>query len=712
MTAPTPSPRPWRKHAIVAAASSLVLLLFALTGGGRNAERADALAAADLIQEAASHEAFSVELAAYQSAWSTSRAALLAAGLSAAAPPPALGVSLRSAGLLEHLVSPTRDALRRLKLDPIIDADPAPRLTLADIRVAVDDRDALRPVVTLTLSPAVGANPSADSLPTTAASAFALASTSVIAEASRLAGPWWSLLPPLIAVAIALAYRQVLIALGAAVFIGALGAQGWNPLAALWRSGEYLWSLISDPFKLYVLGFTLALVGTIHLGAHTGGQSGLVELFKNLARSARSTRLVTALMGLIVFFDDYANALIVGASAKPLSDRAKVSREKLAFIVDSTAAPVAGLALISTWVGYEVGLFDALSHDLSLQRSGIDIFISILPTRFYCLTMLAFVFVGAALSRDYGPMLAAERRAAARTTPTPDIPNPHAPTLRDDLPPRWYNAVVPIAITLIGAVVGMAWDGNNKLLADGLPAADLASWSGWRAVFSATDNAKVLFWSAFSGALVAVGMAIGQRVLSPLAALKAWAGGMRLMVLPLSILLLAWCMQLVTKDLGTSYYLVSVLEPVLSASTLPLAAFLGAAAVAFATGTSWGTMGILLPALIPMAWALSGNDMTITLLCMGAILDGAIFGDHCSPVSDTTVMSSLACGCDHIEHVRTQMPYALTVMTAAATFGYVAQPIFGWPLLASYVALGVAIFAAFFIMGRPITPPAAATPRA
>jgi Na+/H+ antiporter NhaC len=685
-------PTPWRKHATVAAALGVALLILALSGGGRSAERADALATADLIAEAAADEAWAASLAERQRAWARGRQALTAAGVAAAAPAAALPVYVLDAGLPAHLRAPALAALRRLGVEPVA----ADRFGFATIEVSAQGFDALKPSLSLALAPATPTSLGVDPTPVIAAPAR---DATVRADAApRLAGPWWSILPPLIAVAIALAYRQVLAALGAAVLMGAWASRGWDPLAGTWRCAQYLWGIVSDPFKLYVMGFTLALVGTIHLAAHTGGQAGLVELFRGLARSARSTRLVTACMGLVVFFDDYANALIVGASAKPLTDRVRVSREKLAFIVDSTAAPVAGLALISTWVGYEVGLFDALSRDLSLGRAGIDIFISILPSRFYCLTMLAFVFLNAALSRDYGPMLTAERRAAAAPPRPEAAPSPDAAHVR----PRWYNAIIPIALTLLCAVVGMAWDGNSALVAGGDPPAVLTSWAGWRAVFSATDNAKVLFWSALTGAVTALGMAVGQRVLSPIAALRAWAHGMRFMVLPMSILLLAWCMQLVTKDLGTSYYLVSVLEPVLSASTLPLAAFLGAAAVAFATGTSWGTMGILLPALTPIAWALSGQDMTITLLCMGAILDGAIFGDHCSPVSDTTVMSSLACGCDHIEHVRTQMPYALTGMTCAALFGYIAQPILHLPLIASYTLTLLCLLAALFLLGKPI----------
>ena len=175
------------------------------------------------------------------------------------------------------------------------------------------------------------------------------------------------------------------------------------------------------------------------------------------------------------------------------------------------------------------------------------------------------------------------------------------------------------------------------------------------------------------------------------------------MVIAVAILILAWCMQAVTEDLGTSFYLVSVLEPLIVPAVLPVAVFLAAAAVAFATGTSWGTMGILMPALIPLAWMISG-DMGLTLLCMGAILDGAIFGDHCSPISDTTVMSSLATHCDHLAHVRTQAPYAVVVMAIAVGVGYALLPQ-GWPLWGVFV-LGIGlILAVFVVIGRPIAPP-------
>jgi len=277
-------------------------------------------------------------------------------------------------------------------------------------------------------------------------------------EAKQIVGPWWAVWPPLIAVLLALLYRQVVLALGAAVWVGAALAHGFNPVdATVVAVRDHIGSAFTSEFKLYVLAFTLALIGMVNVTGRSGGNQGLVDAMARWARSARSTRVVTAMMGLVVFFDDYANALIVGSSARSLTDKMRISREKLAYLVDSTAAPVAGLALISTWVGYEVGLFDSLASELSLQQSGFEIFLGILPSRFYCLFALAFVFTGALSGRDFGPMLAAERRAHTLghlTRPNAQISADPA-ALEYAAPARRYNPGLPILTIVIPAITGI-----------------------------------------------------------------------------------------------------------------------------------------------------------------------------------------------------------------------------------------------------------------
>ena len=492
-------------------------------------------------------------------------------------------------------------------------------------------------------------------------------------EATQRVGDWKSILPPLIAILAALFLRQIVLAMVAGVWFGALVVARYNPVEGTLQTGDYLVSNITDTFNLYIIGFTFALVGMVHVIIRMGGMAGVLNEVAKLARSARSTRVATALMGFVIFFDDYANTIVVGTTMRPMTDEQKISREKLAYIVDSTSAPIAGLAIISTWIGYEVGLFEDLAHQLHLDMSGYEIFLGIIPFRFYCIFALALVLWNVFQSRDFGPMLAAERRACQKG----QVIAPGAVPLtrksfleigpRENIAQRWYNAAIPVALVIAATMGGVFWSGHGD-------PAELGSWQAWQDAFSTADSAMVLFWAAALGSAVAVLLAISQKLLSPLEAIKAWLKTIPSMWMAVAILVLAWAIRSVCDDLGTSIYLVGAVEGLITLAMLPLITFALAAVVAFATGTSWGAMGILLPTMVPLAAQLGDGTptaMLILMLCFAAVLDGAIYGDHCSPISDTTIMSSIAAGSDHIDHVRTQMPYATLAMLFAAGCGYV-----------------------------------------
>jgi Na+/H+ antiporter NhaC len=547
------------------------------------------------------------------------------------------------------------------------------------------------------------------------------AEQAALLNASRLVGRWWSVLPPLIAVLMAICFQRLLLALFSAIWLGAALQTGFLPHSATWMAlRTYLVGTTLDTFNLYIIGFTITLVGSVHIVLKMGGLAGLLERFRGLAGSRRSTQAATGLMGLAVFFDDYANTIVIGSTMRPLTDHLKISREKLAYLVDSTSAPVAGLAIISTWIGYEVGLFTELSAQLGMGRSGYDIFFDIMSLRFYCIFTLSFVFIVALTNRDFGPMLAAERRAlheghVLRPGSKP-LTNVAAERLEPaaDIPKRWYNAVIPVALMLTMTMLGMYWSGwsgqapgptaipsvgavwagessvGDVLAGWSAAAGGLVSWRTWRDAFSGADNAKVLFWGAMLTSIIAFGMATAQRLLTPRKAAAAWASAVPGMWMAVAILMHAWSIRAVCDDLGTSIYLVGAVQDLIAPQLLPIITFLIAAAIAFATGTSWGTMGLLLPAMIPLAYQMTygqpGGEL-IVLLCFGAVLDGAIFGDHCSPISDTTVMSSIASASDHLDHVRTQMPYAVVTMSVAALVGYIGVA-FGLPVIAA-LPLGI-----------------------
>ena len=494
-----------------------------------------------------------------------------------------------------------------------------------------------------------------------------------------------SLLPPLAAIFMAFLLRKVAISLLAGIVAGAFLVEDW----ALWPSlertvGDYLVGTAIDTFNVYVYTFTLALIGMVNVCIAMGGMAGVIERISRVATGVRSTQVATALMGIAVFFDDYANTVVIGGAARPLTDARRISREKLAYIVDSTAAPIAGIAIISTWIGIEVQYFQEtlprLGEMAGVVDSGYAFFFEVLPFRFYCFFAIALVLMIAASGLDFGPMLQAERRARRSgqgTGPRPRsgkrLPVASGVRPKAGVPPRWLNGVLPIAIVILATLVGSAMVGAGHLAARGIDItwyspADLA-----RAFISVEDDSvQVLFWAAVLGSLVAIALAIGQSLLNLREAVTAWFHGVLSMLPAIAILILAMAIRSVTDDLLVADYLTAVLGDV-PAQVFPLVTFALAGAVAFATGTSWGTMAILVPVAVPVAASLAAGQETAELLLFlvgAAVLDGAIFGDHCSLISDTTVMSSIASGCDHVDHVRTQLPYSLLAMVAAGLAGY------------------------------------------
>lgn len=513
----------------------------------------------------------------------------------------------------------------------------------------------------------------------------------------------WSLFPPLLAILVAVASGRLVWGLCLALFSGALIALPTDvpvyvwPLHALYMAAiDFVWTPLRDSFQLFILGFTASLIGMVRVVSLAGGTRGIAEALVRRAASARSTRLATALLGLAIFFDDYANTIVVGTTMRPITDRFRISREKLAYLVDSTAAPVAGVAIISTWIGFEVGLFGDAMDRLGTGISGYELFFRALPARFYCLLTLFFLLVSTLMRRDYGPMLRAERRARQHNQPLapgaqPMTGDAHQVPDHPDIAGHWAVAALPVGLVIFGVLAGMHWDARNAeavIAARGEHA--LFSRVYWTAVFSNADGAKVMFLSSLAGSGLAFVFARtrrslrdGSRPLAPSTILRTWVSGITGFSYALLILVLAWGIKEMCQAVHTSDYLIGALENVLDPRFLPLLVFGLAAAVAFSIGTSWTTMALLLPTMLPVAHQM--GDITLVILVAAAVLDGAIFGDHCSPISDTTVLSSIAASCDHIAHVRTQAPYAITTMCIAAVCGYLGSTL----LYSTYIGLGL-----------------------
>lgn len=487
-----------------------------------------------------------------------------------------------------------------------------------------------------------------------------------------------SILPPLLAIAFALILRQVVIALFAGIYLGAVFLFDYQVIGGVFRVlDHFVIKALSDPDKIKIILFSMMFGGMVGVISRNGGTVGIANVLTKLARTPRGGQLSSLFMAFVIFFDDYANCLVRGNLMRPITDKLRISREKLSFIVDAGAATVASIMIISTWIGYEVGLIDQGLRMINSSEDAYAVFLQTIPYRFYPIFTLILVFLVGYMGRDFGPMLVAERRA--RTTgkvmrdgaqPATDLTESTSTFSSDDKPPRWYNGLLPIVTILVVALYGLYSTGTAALAAEGKLAKGIGD------IISSSDSYASLLWASLAGCFVAILLSVSQRILKLTEAIDAWFNGLKAMLMAMLILILAWSIGAVTEDLQTAGYLVEILRGTIAPHYLPVLVFLIAAVVSFSTGTSWGTMAIMMPLVIPLGHTLSVDaglavaDQTIILHgVISSVLAGAVFGDHCSPISDTTILSSMASACDHIDHVRTQLPYALLAAVVGMLVG-------------------------------------------
>jgi Na+/H+ antiporter NhaC len=511
---------------------------------------------------------------------------------------------------------------------------------------------------------------------------------------------WASILPPFVAIVLALLFRHVLLALVVGVWLGAFLISGFSPLTSFARLLDtHIIDAIAERGHVSILVFSLLLGGMLGLMTQSGGAKGLASWMSSDARTRRRGQLTTWLLGLLVFFDDYASALLVGSSMRPVTDRLRISREKLAFIIDSTAAPVSSLALVSSWIAVEVGYIGDQFEHLGIERDAYLTFIETIPYRFYPVLMLVFVAWAALRGRDFGPMLHAERRALEQGLvgrpggqPASDF---HEEAVPDDLRGRALNALIPVVVVVLVATIGIYVDGREKALAAGME-------PSLRAIVGEASSSSALLWGTGAGCLSALTLAMWSGALSFARAIEAWISGMRSMLLAVIILVLAWALGGVCHELDTAGFLIGAVGDSIRAPWIPGTVFVTAALVSFATGTSWGTMAILFPLVVPLAHQIAPGNETILLGTVSSVLAGSVWGDHCSPVSDTTVLSSMGASCDHVDHVRTQLPYALFVGAVSLLCGELPVAA-GW--YGPYTGLlvgAIVMFAAFELLSGPV----------
>ena len=527
----------------------------------------------------------------------------------------------------------------------------------------------------------------------------------------------WTILPPLVAIVLAFITKNVVISL----FVGTLSGcfilqiSGSNLFIAIIKSFldfvQRALNSLADPWNAGIILQVMAIGGVISLVSRMGGAKAIAESLAKRAKTPRSAQIITWFLGILVFFDDYANSLIVGPIMKPVADKMKISRERLSFIIDATAAPVAGIAIISTWIGLEVGLIREGFTGIGQNVDAFGVFLSTIPYRFYNILILIFVVTTSLLLREFGPMRKAEIRARkGNNNSSKEIlmsrEMQEEVAVKEGVKLSIWNAIIPIGALMISALASFYYSGYTAIMAGEDSALQMimttspASFDAIREAFSASDASVALFQSALFASIVAIIMAVGKKIFTISEAIDAWIDGMKGLIITGVILILAWSLSSVIKELGTAAFLVQLLSDSIPMFLLPSIIFLLGAIISFATGTAYGTMGILMPLAIPLSYSIS-PEMGYVVMSTSAVLTGAIFGDHCSPISDTTIMSSMGAGCGHIDHVKTQLPYSIFVAVIAVLFGYIpvglGMPIWVVLPLASVIMIGLIYF-----IGKPV----------
>ena len=490
-----------------------------------------------------------------------------------------------------------------------------------------------------------------------------------------------SLLPIILAVALAFATGDVILSL----FTGYIGGmamlavvEGTSasalPGAVLSRACRGIVVTASTWDNASVLILCVAVGGMVEVLRRTGGFAVLAGRLVRRINSPRKANIISQLFCTLFFFDDYANALISGPVLQTMTDKAGLSRARLSYIVDSTAAPVAGIAVVSSWVAVEVSVIDEGLALAGLGMSGFELFLHSIPYCFYCLFALAFMLLSPVMGREYGPMLTAEREARrARREKAADAEAENAPADKRD-GRRVFVCVFSVALLLVTAMLSFYTSGRAEAVELGLiaPGAPFTLATVSTAVAQA-DTIFLVLRAALLCGLAAIALTKLLRLGSVGEGIKAWLHGAEALMPTIVILLLAWSLADVVKNLGTVYYVVEIISAGVPAFLVPSLIFVCCCLISFASG-SYGCMFMVMPMAIPIASAVVGaenlsGDSSFLLLCVASVLSGSIFGDHCSPMTDCTVLAALGSGCNIMEHVRTQLPYAMTVAAVTIVFG-------------------------------------------
>ncbi|MDP8244480.1 MAG: Na+/H+ antiporter NhaC family protein [Candidatus Hinthialibacter antarcticus] len=507
-------------------------------------------------------------------------------------------------------------------------------------------------------------------------------------------GTFVSLLPPLAAILLCIVLREAILSLFIGVFVGALILNGFNPFSALFHSvdGLILNSLIDEDHLMNII-FVVLIGGFVEIMNRSGYTRYWISTLANILRTRRNAGVSIWASGMLLFVDDYANSLIVGNGFRKLVDRVGISREKLAFLVDTTSAPITSIMFISTWIGFEISTIQSVLDAKAIEGySGYGLFFTSIPYRFYPILILFFCFWLVWSQRDFGPMRRAEEEAIRNGGPGFDEEDDNTSGVES---PNVYTLLVfaPFAVLTIFTLIFLTYSGvrNGAAIDWGTPWATMAD------IFNNADAYRSIVWATLLASVLAYGIHLLLLRESFAKVYDAWLDGCKSMFPICMILTLAWSIGSVCTELGTDAFVASILGADFNPAYLPVVTFICAAVISFSTGTSFGTMSILIPIVMPLALPFSESNPEILNATVGSILGGAIFGDHCSPISDTTILSSAASGCTVTSHVNTQLPYALTAAAVAAICLLSVNVAPAWTL---NIGGGVALVIVAYTVGR------------
>ena len=501
-------------------------------------------------------------------------------------------------------------------------------------------------------------------------------------------GTWWSILPPVIAIALALITKEVYSSLFVGILVGGAMFARFSFIGTV----EHVFvdgivGSLSDPWNVGILVFDVMLGAIIMLMNRAGGSAAFGRWAKKTVKSKVGAQLATIVLGILIFIDDYFNCLTVGTVMRPVTDEHKISRAKLAYLIDATAAPVCIIAPVSSWAAAVVGFVDG--------ADGLDLFMRAIPYNFYAFLTITMMVVLALAKFEYGPMKLEELAERAEQV-SGNRPNPSMSQADDQPTPpvsekgRVIHLVIPIIFLIISCVAGMIYTGG------------FFEGASFSEAFANSDASVGLMFGSAAALIFTIIFYLITRVLNFRECMNAVPEGFKAMVPAILILTLAWTLKAMTDSLGCAGYVAGLVETAANnnavMSLIPAFVFLIGCGLSFATGTSWGTFGILIPIVVAVFGADLGNELMI--ISISACMAGAVCGDHCSPISDTTIMASAGAQCDHIKHVSTQIPYAVTVAVTSLVCYIFAGFIRNWLIC---LPLSIALMIGVLLVIKKIT---------